>query len=411
MAEVIRMPRLSDTMEEGVIVGWLKKEGDMIEPGDVLAEVETDKATMELDSYQEGVLLHIHVKEGPVPVDSIIAILGEEGEDYEHLLKEEEKEDVTEEKEEEKKEETPQPQKESAEGAPASSKTESGRIKASPLAKKIASEKGIDLQTITGTGDGGRIIKKDVEEAIEKGKSAPVTTPAASQISLGAEDQSIPVTQMRKVIAKRLGESKFTSPHFYVTVEIDMDNAIKARKTLNEGEDDRISFNDMMIKAAAVTLRQHPIINSSWQDDQIVVNGNINIGVAVAVDEGLLVPVIRNADYKSLSQIRSEIVEMAGRARERKLQPEEMQGNTFTISNLGMFGVEEFTAIINPPDSAILAVGTIVEKPVVKDGEIVIGNTMKVTLSCDHRVIDGALGAQFLQTLKSYLENPMKLLR
>lgn len=415
MAEVIRMPRLSDTMEEGVIVGWLKQEGDMIEPGDVLAEVETDKATMELDSYQEGVLLHIHVKEGPVPVDSIIAILGEEGEDYEHLLKEEEEEKEQEaapqEAEEKTAEASSQPQKESTAEAPASSLTDSGRIKASPLAKKIASEKGIDLQTITGTGDGGRIIKRDVEEAIEKGTSAPAATPAVSQISLGTEDQSIPVTQMRKVIAKRLGESKFTSPHFYVTVEIDMDNAIEARKTLNEGEEDRISFNDMMIKAAAVTLRQHPIINSSWQDDQIVVNGNINIGVAVAVDEGLLVPVIRNADYKSLSQIRSEIVEMAGRARDRKLKPEEMQGNTFTISNLGMFGVEEFTAIINPPDSAILAVGTIVEKPVVKNGEIVIGNTMKVTLSCDHRVIDGALGAQFLQTLKSYLENPMKLLR
>lgn len=416
MAEVIRMPRLSDTMEEGIIVGWLKKEGDMIEPGDVLAEVETDKATMELDSYQEGVLLHIHVKEGPVPVDSIIAILGEEGEDYEHLLEESsDKEEETPEKEseeqqpdkdqEESKEETPAPA--------ASSATEEGRIKASPLAKKIASEKGIDLQNISGTGDGGRIVKRDVEKAAEKGvaapeKAAPATKP---RLSLGAEDQSIPLTQMRKVIAKRLGESKFTAPHFYVTVEIDMDNAIKARETLNEGEEQRISFNDMVIKAVAVALREHPMINSSWQDDQIVIHGDINIGVAVAVEEGLLVPVIRNADYKSLSQIKSEIVEMAGKARDRKLQPDEMQGNTFTISNLGMFGVEEFTAIINPPDSAILAVGTIVKKPVVKNDEIVIGNTMKVTLSCDHRVVDGALGAQFLQTLRSYLENPMKLLR
>lgn len=416
MAEVIRMPRLSDTMEEGIIVGWLKKEGDMIEPGDVLAEVETDKATMELDSYQEGVLLHIHVKEGPVPVDSIIAILGEEGEDYEHLLeessdKEEKKpENDSEEQEPDKEQEgskveTPAPA--------ASSTTEEGRIKASPLAKKIASEKGIDLQSLSGTGDGGRIVKRDVEKAAKKGvaapeKAAPVTKP---RLSLGAEDQSIPLTQMRKVIAKRLGESKFTAPHFYVTVEIDMDNAIKARETLNEGEEQRISFNDMIIKAAAVALREHPMINSSWQDDQIVVHGDINIGVAVAVEEGLLVPVIRNADYKSLSQIKSEIVEMAGKARDRKLQPDEMQGNTFTISNLGMFGVEEFTAIINPPDSAILAVGTIVKKPVVKNDEIVIGNTMKVTLSCDHRTVDGALGAQFLQTLRSYLENPMKLLR
>jgi len=413
MAEVIRMPRLSDTMEEGIIVGWLKKEGDMIEPGDVLAEVETDKATMELDSYQEGVLLHINVKEGPVPVDSIIAVIGEEGEDYEHLLEEssdEKKEDTSKEQAEEQSAKDIETSKEKS-PEPSSSKTEEGRIKASPLAKKIASEKGIDLQNISGTGDGGRIVKRDVEEAAEKGVSAPKAAPAAARLSLGAEDQSIPLTQMRKVIAKRLGESKFTAPHFYVTVEIDMDNAIKARETLNEGEEQRISFNDMMIKAAAVALRQHPMINSSWQDDQIVVHGDINIGVAVAVEEGLLVPVIRNADYKSLSQIKSEIVEMAGKARDRKLQPDEMQGNTFTISNLGMFGVEEFTAIINPPDSAILAVGTIVKKPVVKNDEIVIGNTMKVTLSCDHRIVDGALGAQFLQTLRSYLENPMKLLR
>lgn len=426
MAEVIRMPRMSDTMEEGVIVGWLKEEGDEIEPGDLLAEVETDKATMELESYQEGTLLHIAVKEGPVPVDSVVAVIGEEGEDYQAVLdeaKEEQKEngDDSGEEEDSEKEEQEEEQKEEAESKDDSDEEEEsaeeqkkesddGRIKASPLARKMASDKGVNLNNVHGTGDGGRIIKRDIEKAIESGVSQPAASTAVS-IERG-EDKVIHVSQMRKVIGKRLGESKFSSPHFYVTVEIDMDNAIAARKSLNAGDvDQKISFNDIVIKAVAMSLRSHPFVNSSWKGDKIVQHGDINIGVAVAVDEGLLVPVIRNADYKSLSQIKSEIVELAGRARNKKLKPEEMQGNTFTISNLGMFGVDEFTAIINPPDACILAVGTIVTKPVVRDGQIVIGNTMKVTLSSDHRVVDGAVGAQFLQTLRTFLENPMKMLR
>ncbi|MBY5957881.1 pyruvate dehydrogenase complex dihydrolipoamide acetyltransferase [Membranicola marinus] len=421
MAEVIRMPRLSDTMEEGVIVGWLKKEGDAIEPGDLLAEVETDKATMELESYQEGTLLHIAVKEGPVPVDSVIAVLGDEGEDYQAVLDEAkaEQEDQKEDKEEEAEsdQDAPSDDKESSSEKTGSTKTsepsDSGdddRIKASPLAKKMAKDEGIDLRSVSGSGDGGRIVKKDIEKAIESGVQQPA---AASSIQISAgEDRVIPVSQMRKVIGKRLGESKFTSPHFYITAEIDMDAAIAARKSLNsDDEQQKISFNDLVIKAVAMALRKHPFVNSSWEGDKIVQHGDINIGVAVAVDEGLLVPVIHNADFKSLSQIKSEIVELAGKARNKKLQPDEMQGNTFTISNLGMFGVDEFTAIINPPDACILAVGTINTKPVVKDGEIVIGNTMKVTLSCDHRVVDGAVGAQFIQTLRSYLEHPMKMLR
>ncbi len=419
MAEVIRMPRLSDTMEEGVIGGWLKKEGDAIEPGDLLAEVETDKATMELESYQEGTLLHIAVKEGPVPVDSVIAVIGEEGEDYQSLLDETKAEKKEAEKEsdddedDDKADDTKKSKAEEpapAEKSDKKSVNEDGRIKASPLAKKMASDKGIDLQSISGTGDGGRIVKKDIEKAIESGVLQPG---AASPISIeGGEDRVVPVSQMRKVIGKRLGESKFTSPHFYITAEIDMDAAIEARKSLNAGEEEqKISFNDLVIKAVAIALRKHPFVNSSWEGDKIVQHGDINIGVAVAVDEGLLVPVIRHADYKSLSQIKTEIVDLAGKARDKKLKPEEMQGNTFTISNLGMFGVDEFTAIINPPDACILAVGTIVTKPVVRDGQIVIGNTMKITLSCDHRVVDGAVGAQFLKTLRSYLEHPMKMLR
>lgn len=421
MAEVIRMPRMSDTMEEGVIVGWLKKEGDAVEPGDLLAEVETDKATMELDCYQEGTLLHIAVKEGPVPVDAVIAVIGEEGEDYQALLDEikaEEKEDKKESEEEDKpddqqdsKAEESAPAEPSEKSSDKSSSTEDGRIKASPLAKKMASDEGIDLQSVKGSGDGGRIVKKDIEAAIESGVQQSAAASTTMSIE-GGQDRVIPVSQMRKVIGKRLGESKFTSPHFYITAEIDMDTAIAARKSLNDGEEEqKISFNDLVIKAVSMSLRKHPFVNSSWEGDKIVQHGDINIGVAVAVDEGLLVPVIRNADYKSLSQIKTEIVDLAGKARDKKLKPEEMQGNTFTISNLGMFGVDEFTAIINPPDACILAVGTIVTKPVVRDGEIVIGNTMKVTLSSDHRVVDGAVGAKFIKTLRSYLENPMKMLR
>lgn len=415
MAEVIRMPRMSDTMEEGVIVGWLKNEGDDIEPGDLLAEVETDKATMELESYWEGKLLHIAIKEGPVPVDAVVAVVGEEGEDYQSLLDEAaQEESETKEKEEDEKEqeEKPADKEDSAKPETTAQKSsdDDGRTKASPLARKMASDKGIDISQLSGTGDGGRIVKKNIKKAIESGVPQPA---AATGLSIeSGEDRTIPLSQMRKVIGKRLSESKYTSPHFYVTAEIDMDNAIAARKSLNAGdEEQRISFNDIVIKAVAMALRKHPFVNASIDSEKITIHGDINIGVAVAVDEGLMVPVIHNADYKSLSQIKSEIGDMATRARDKKLKPEEMQGNTFTISNLGMFGVDEFTAIINPPDACILAVGTINTKPVVRDGQIVIGNTMKITLSCDHRVVDGAIGAQFLQTLRDYLENPMKMLR
>lgn len=420
MAEVIRMPRMSDTMEEGNIVGWLKKVGDAVEPGDVLAEVETDKATMELESYHEGVLLYIGVKEGPVPVNAILAVIGEEGEDYKAALAAEEEAQSSAPVEQTEVAEVEVETPAAAVATPAS--TEEKRLKASPLAKKMASEAGVDISKVAGTGDSGRIVKRDIESFLQSKPTAPTVTPAATPEAIppavpafnlngsGDNFEDIPVSQMRKTIARRLGESKFSAPHFYLTVEINMDAAIKARAEINELSPVRISFNDIVVKACAVALRQHPAINSSWLGDKIRRNGNINIGVAVAVDEGLLVPVIRHADMKSLSQIKVEIKELAGKAKDRKLQPDEMQGNTFTISNLGMFDIEEFTAIINTPDSCILAVGSIVEKPIVKNGELAIGNMMKVTLSCDHRVVDGASGAQFLQTLKGILEAPIRLL-
>lgn len=429
MAEVIRMPRMSDTMEEGNIVGWLKKVGDTVEPGDVLAEVETDKATMELESYQEGVLLYIGIKEGPVPVNGVLAVIGEEGEDYKAALEAAEKEEGT--ASEPKKEETSEKQetqeKEESVSKTAHAKSETvpetpqkdKRLKASPLAKKMASETGIDLSGISGTGGEGRIIKRDIESFLESKPSGKATVPETEKTSVpaftmngdsGEAYEDIPVSQMRKTIARRLGESKFSAPHFYLTVEIDMGLAIKARAEINELSLVRISFNDIIVKACAAALQQHPAVNSSWLGDKIRRNKHINIGVAVAVEEGLLVPVIRHANMKSLAQIKTEVNELAEKAKNRKLQPEEMQGNTFTISNLGMFDIDEFTAIINSPDSCILAVGSIVEKPIVKNGEIVPGSMMKVTLSCDHRVVDGATGAKFLQTLKGILEAPIRLL-
>ncbi|MFK7809800.1 MAG: pyruvate dehydrogenase complex dihydrolipoamide acetyltransferase [Saprospiraceae bacterium] len=432
MAEVIRMPRMSDTMEEGVIVGWLKEVGDAVEPGDVLAEVETDKATMELESFQDGVLLYIGVKEGAVPVNGILAVIGEEGEDYKAALEAEQNTDgdtaPAEEKNEAPKEEVkataPAANKSAATAPPVASTSNNtdSRIKASPLAKSMAQDSGINLSAISGSGDNGRIVKKDIEAYLAKGPAtAPASngqaTPEATAPQVDAftfaqdrADESQPVSQMRKVIARRLGESKFGAPHFYLTIDIDMTNTMKARKSLNEVAPVKISFNDLVVKACAVALKKHPAINSSWLGDSIRVNGNINIGVAVAVPDGLLVPVIKYADMKSLSQINVEVKDLAGKAKNKKLQPDEMQGNTFTISNLGMFGIDEFTAIINPPDSCILAVGGIAQKPVVKDGNIVVGNVMKVTLSCDHRVVDGATGAKFLQTVKSLLEDPIRLL-
>ncbi len=417
MAEIIRMPRLSDTMEEGNIIGWLKKVGDVLKPGDVLAEVETDKATMELENFIEGTLLHIGVSEGSVPVDSIIAIIGEKGEDVEAILKEAK---ASEPQPEEAVESTPTP----SSTAPATEKpapkpstpapipaASSGRVLASPLAKKMAEEANLDISRIPGSGDGGRVIKKDVEAYLNSGQSTSRSVQYESTGLADFEYGDVAVSQMRKTIARRLGESKFDAPHFYLTMEMDMDNAIAARKMLNADEEQRISYNDIVVKACASALRKHPKINSSWNGDTMTYHKDINIGVAVAVDDGLLVPVIKNADAKSLNAIYTDIRDLAGKAKNKKLGLDEMSGNTFTISNLGMFGITEFTAIINPPDSCILAVGTIVQKPVVKDGNIVVGNTMKVTLSCDHRIVDGATGAAFLQTLKEYMEHPMKLLR
>lgn len=417
MAEVVNMPRLSDTMEEGTVAQWHKKIGDKVEEGDLLAEIETDKATMEFEAFQEGVLLHIGVEEGnTAPVDSILAILGEEGEDISALLNGGSNTSAEAEKEKEAEvEESPKGE----ESAQATDNTQqvsnnSDRVKASPLAKKLAEDKGVDLSQVKGSGEGGRIVKRDVDEFKVETKTAP----AAAKVNMGTAGDApkgmsydeLSVSQMRKTIARRLSESKFSAPHFYLTLDIDMDNAIDARKRINAVAPQKISFNDFVIKAAAVALKQHPVINSSWAGDTIRRNHDINIGMAVAVDEGLLVPVIRNADQKGLATINTEAKEFAAKARDKKLQPSEWEGNTFTISNLGMFGIEEFTAIINAPDACILAVGGIKQVPVVKDGAVVPGNVMKITLSCDHRVVDGASGAAFLNTMKGILENPLNML-
>lgn len=424
-ANLITMPKMSDTMTEGVIASWLKKVGDEIKAGDIIAEVETDKATMELESYDDGILLHIGVEAGEaVEIDGVIAVIGEKGADFETLIKahqskngaseeapaEEKKEEKAPEKSEEKKEEKSAPKESSV----ASSTTDGGRVKASPLAKKLASDKGVDIALVKGSGEGGRIVKRDIENFDPASAKAPAAASAqgtASAPALGQESfKEEKVSQMRKVIAKRLAESKFNAPHFYLTMEINMDKAIEARKSMNEIAPVKISFNDMVIKAAAAALRQHPKVNSSWLGDKIRYNDHIHIGMAVAVEEGLLVPVIRFADSKSLSQISNEAKSLGGKAKNKELQPKDWEGNTFTISNLGMFGIDEFTAIINPPDACIMAVGGIKETVIVKDGQMVIGNLMKVTLSCDHRVVDGAVGSAFLKTFKSLLEDPVRIL-
>ena len=425
MAEIVRMPKLSDTMEEGVVAEWHKKVGDEVKSGDVLAEIETDKATMEFESFQDGVLLHIGVETGDAaPVDSILAVLGEKGENIDDLLKEasekgeeksdsdseeEEKKSKEEEKSESKAEEKSENKEEQVEEkAPVSTSDSDGRIKASPLARSMADEKGIDLAAVSGTGDGGRIVKRDIEDYTPSAAKASSSSAAVSGQESHSEEK---VSQMRKAIARRLSESKFGAPHFYLTMEIDMENAMASRKAINAAiEPAKISFNDMVIKASAAALKKNPKVNASWLGDTIRYNDHVHVGVAVAVDEGLLVPVIKFADSKPMAAINEEVKDMAGKARNKKLQPSEMEGNTFTISNLGMFGIEEFTAIINPPDACIMAVGTIVEKPVVKNGQIVVGHTMKVTLSCDHRVVDGAVGSAFLQTFKKYMENPVLML-
>lgn len=403
------MPRLSDTMTEGKIVSWSKKVGDKIKPGDVLAEVETDKATMELESYNEGVLLHIGVPAGnAVIVDGVLAVVGKAGEDFQSLLNDTSSPAATENKE------TP-----AAAAAPAASIPEpvavapvtSGddRVKASPLAKKIAAEKGIDISTLAGSGDGGRIVKKDVDQ-YTPAASAPKAS-AMPFLPVGTEGHTdIPLTSMRKTIARRLSESMFGAPHFYLTMEINMDNAMVARNAINEVSPVKVSFNDMIIKACAAALRQHPDVNSSWMGEYIRQNHHIHIGSAVAMPDGLIVPVIRFADQKSLSQIASETKNLYAKAKDKKLQPAEFSGNTFTISNLGMMDIEEFTAIINPPDSCILAVGRIKEVVVKKGDKFDVSNMMKITLSCDHRSVDGAVGASFLQTLKKYIENPVTML-
>ena len=399
MAEIIRMPKMSDTMEEGIISRWLKKVGDQVNSGDILAEVETDKATMELESYDDGVLLHIGIKNGEsVPVNGVIAIIGKKDEDIKEILKEEK----TKEKETKEEETIKIPEIDDI--------SKDNRLKASPLAKKIAEEKGINLTNIKGSGDGGRIIKKDIEENTEIISSQNSTNIILPK-TIGKESfDEIPISQMRKTISKRLSESKFSSPHFYITMEINMDNCIEGRKKINETSEVKISFNDIIIKATAAALRKHPMINSSYLEDKLRTNHHIHIGVAVAVKDGLLVPIIKFADNKSLSHISLEVKNLANKAKNKNLQPSDWEGNTFTISNLGMFGIDEFTAIINPNDSCILAVGGIKNTPIIKNGEIVPGNLMKVTLSCDHRIVDGAMGSAFLQTLKELIEDPIKIL-
>lgn len=419
-ASVITMPKMSDTMEEGVIASWLKKVGDQVSSGDILAEVETDKATMELESYDDGILLYTAVEAGNgVPVDGVIAVIGEKGADYETLIKA-----ASAPKKEEKKVQaaapapvaTPAPEPKAAPApspSPAAQPSSNGRVKASPLAKKLAAEKGIDIGSVPGSGDGGRIVKRDVENFVPSAQPASASgAPAIALPSVVGQEQSEEVTlsQMRKAIARRLSDSKFSAPHFYLTMEINMDKAMEARKSMNEVSPVKLSFNDMVIKAAAAALRQHPDVNVAWGEDKLIKHQHVHIGVAVAIPDGLIVPVVKFADSKTLSHISAEVKELAGKAKDKKLQPEEFSGGTFSISNLGMFGIEEFTAIINPPEACIMAVGGIKQTPVVKDGQIVPGNMMKVTLSCDHRAVDGAVGAAFLQTFKGLLEDPVRIL-
>ena len=405
--EIITMPRLSDTMEEGTVASWLKKEGDKVSEGDILAEIETDKATMEFESFYSGTLLKIGIAEGETAkVDALLAIIGPEGTDVSNVSlspKKEKQEKPA--KAEEKKEDTTKKEetKETTKKQQETSGPSDARIFASPLAKKLAEEKGISLSAVHGSGENGRIVKRDIEN-YQPGAGATAYVPVGTE-----SFEEVTNSQMRKTIAKRLGESKFTAPHYYLTVELDMDNAIASREAINSDPDVKISFNDMIVKACAMALRKHPQVNSQWDDKVTRIAKHIHIGVAVAVDEGLVVPVLKFTDNMTFSQIGAEVKELATKARNKKLTPDEMQGSTFTVSNLGMFGIKEFTSIINQPNSAILSVGTIVQKPVVKNGAIAIGNTMTVTLACDHRTVDGATGAKFLQTLRLYIENPVTM--
>ena len=422
--EIVKMPRLSDTMEEGTVASWLKKVGDDVEEGDILAEIETDKATMEFESFYSGKLLYIGIQEGESsPVDAVLAVIGPEGTDVDAVLNNKsggsKKSAAGDTKKEESKSTDTAERKEVVKPV-----NDGERIFASPLAKKIAADKGIDLASVSGSGDNGRIIKKDIENftpsaataapdasASVKVDNAIASQPVSMALPSGEEGtEEVKNSNMRKAIAKALGNSKFNAPHFYLTIEVDMDNAKASRAQINSLPDTKVSFNDMVLKACAMALRKHPQVNTSWNGDTTKHHKHIHMGVAVAVDEGLVVPVVKHADLLGLTQIGSAVKDLAGKARNKKIAPSEMEGSTFTVSNLGMFGILEFTSIINQPNSAILSVGAIVEKPVVKNGEIVVGNTMKLTLACDHRTVDGAVGAQFLQTLRYFVENPVTML-
>ena len=429
MAEVINMPRLSDTMEEGTLAKWFKKVGDTVKEGEILAEIETDKATMEFESFYDGVLLHIGIDEGSTaPVDSIIAIIGSKGEDISKIInndtpavKEEPTPAVKEEptpvvKEEPtpvvKEESTPVVKEESTPVVKEEVKADStisisnDRILISPLAKKLANEKGIDISAIKGSGDNGRIIKRDID-SFKPSNYSQFTQPRPHLKESSYETQN---STMRKAIAKRLADSKFSAPHYYLNIELEMDNIISFRKQFIQTQNIKISFNDIIAKAVSLSLAKHPKVNSRWYDDKIIYNEHVHLGVAVAVDDGLIVPVVKFSNSKDLPQINSEIKDFAERAKNKKLTPSEIEGSTFTISNLGMFGIESFTSIINQPNSAILSIGAIVQKPIVKNNEVVVGNTMKLTLACDHRTVDGATGSLFLKTLKEYIENPVSIL-
>ncbi len=418
---VVTMPRLSDTMTDGTVASWLKKIGDTISEGDILAEIETDKATMEFESFNAGTLLFIGVNEGETaPVDSVLAIIGPAGTDITGIAENYKKGGAA-------AVVSPsavegQKQTETTTEDTVQVVSDGKRIFISPLAKKIAEEKGINIAQVKGSGENGRIVKSDIENYTPSSAASSPQIPSApdQEASVPAVKPIVPAgetfteeiknSQMRKIIAKRLSESIFTAPHFYLTIEVAMDEAMKSRATINTIPDTKVSFNDMVIKACAMALKKHPKVNSQWREDSILINHHVNVGVAVAVEDGLVVPVLRYTDQMSLSQIGTSVKDLAGRAKSKKLQPNEMEGSTFTVSNLGMFGISEFTSIINQPNSAILSVGAIEEKPVVRNGQIVVGNTMKVTLACDHRTVDGATGAQFLQTLRQYLENPVTML-
>jgi len=421
MAEVINMPRLSDTMEEGTLAKWFKKVGDTVKEGEILAEIETDKATMEFESFHDGILLHIGIDEGSTaPVDSIIAIIGSKGEDISSLLKnadikvkEEPKPEVKEEPKPEVKEEPKPEVKEELkpevkeEPKPVSNNNKpSDRILISPLAKSLAKEKGIDISSVKGTGDNGRIIKRDID-SFKPSNYSQFSQPSPQLTESSYETQN---STMRKAIAKRLADSKFSAPHYYLNIELEMDNMISFRKQFIQTQNIKISFNDIIAKAVSLSLAKHPKVNSRWYDDKIIFNEHVHLGVAVAVDDGLIVPIVKFANSKDLPQINSEIKDFAERAKNKKLTPAEIEGSTFTISNLGMFGIESFTSIINQPNSAILSIGAIVQKPIIKNNEVVVGNTMKLTLACDHRTVDGATGSLFLKTLKEYVENPVSIL-